>query len=335
MSSQLANKVNKLCSRIQQLESLDKGATGATGPEGPQGIQGDKGPTGMTGSIGPQGIKGDKGQTGMTGSIGPQGIKGMTGADASGDVNGPTGVVDNRIATFDGTSGKLIKDGTTITAINNTLTGLAGGVIFATNAPQTAVAPTVDNDLTNKLYVDSRVGNLYCMIADGPTITSPGTVTETPLLAAGSGDFVGSLTVPANGFAVGDAFHFVVAGDCVFHTNQELRLRLKTGTIILSEISMDLETTTGSTHWELEADFIIRSLGPLPSMSGSPITGSIISNFDFTFNKKTLKDFKGVRTVDFRDIDTTSSNTLDLTAQFLTSYPSSMTARIAYLKRMH
>ena len=247
-------------------------------------------------------------------------ISGISG----GDVVGPASAVDNRLTTFDGVSGKLIQDGTTITATGNTLTGLAGGVIFATNTPQTSVAPTVDDDLTNRLYVESRLGYLYAMLADGPTVSDGDP--ETSLLPSGVGDFTGTLTVGANGFSVGDSFHFVIAGNCIYDTNNDITLRLKNGGV-LSEITMDLEDTDApNTYWELEADFTIRSIG---------VAGSIVTNFDFTFNKKALKDFKGQRNVTVSTIDTTVSNTLDITAEFTGTQTSSMFARLGYLKKMH
>jgi hypothetical protein len=56
------------------------GPTGPTGPQGPQGEQGIQGPPGTSGS-------------------------------GSGDVSGPAGAVADRIAVYNGTSGKVIKDG--------------------------------------------------------------------------------------------------------------------------------------------------------------------------------------------------------------------------------
>ena len=279
--------------------------------------------------------------------------------EVSNKVDGPASSTDRRVCVFDGTTGKLIRQenltisgaliegfddignpsriemGNDLYMFENdidavgdlgvdSITANTGSVITFNNKPQSSTAPSVNDDLTNKLYVDNLVGNLYCMIADGPTIiqSSP----ETSLLASGVGDFVGTLTVPANGFAVGDAFHFVVAGDCEFDKDNEITLRLKNGGV-LATITMELEDTTGTTSWELEADFVIRSIGA---------TGSIITNFDFTFNKKVLKDFKGVRNVVVSSINTTVSNTLDITAEFTTNPgPSSITAKLAYLKRMH
>jgi hypothetical protein len=65
---------------------------GIPGPEGPQG------PPGLTGPQGP------------AGATGPQGPPGTSGSGGSGDVVGPSSAVNNNLAAFDTTTGKLIKD---------------------------------------------------------------------------------------------------------------------------------------------------------------------------------------------------------------------------------
>lgn len=52
--------------------------------------------------------RGDKGDTGNTGPAGPTGPQGPPGP---GDVNGPASATNNAVALFDGTTGKLLKDG--------------------------------------------------------------------------------------------------------------------------------------------------------------------------------------------------------------------------------
>ncbi len=132
------------------------GATGATGPTGPTGPTGEAGATGATGAAGTNGAsayalavtagfsgdeaawraslvgatgatgatgaEGPTGPTGPTGATGTTGAQGAAGADGTGtgDVVGPSSAVDGRIALFDSTTGKLIKDG------GVALAGLAG-----------------------------------------------------------------------------------------------------------------------------------------------------------------------------------------------------------------
>lgn len=89
----------------------DKGDKGDQGDVGPQGIQGPIGPQGIQGDVGPQGDKGDKGDQGdqgiqgIQGPVGPQGPQGIPG-----DVAGPAGAVSDDLVSFDGASGKLLKD---------------------------------------------------------------------------------------------------------------------------------------------------------------------------------------------------------------------------------
>lgn len=105
--------------------TLPKGDKGDTGDQGPQGLKGDKGDTGDTG---PQGLKGDKGDKGDQGDDGviqsvvagsninvdntdPANPVISSTASGSGDVVGPSSAIDGHIPQFDGTTGKLLKDG--------------------------------------------------------------------------------------------------------------------------------------------------------------------------------------------------------------------------------
>lgn len=63
----------------------------------------------VVGATGPQGEQGVQGEQGIQGIQGEQGPAGADGAGA-GDVVGPASAVDQRIAVFDGVTGKLIED---------------------------------------------------------------------------------------------------------------------------------------------------------------------------------------------------------------------------------
>ena len=127
------------------------GSSGANGPTGPTGASGSAGPTGPTGANGLAGPTGPTGDSGAGGPTGPTGATGPAGAGSSisvsdegtlltsgvtsfnftgagvtatavsnavtvaitGDVVGPASASDSRIALFDGTTGKLIKNFTT------------------------------------------------------------------------------------------------------------------------------------------------------------------------------------------------------------------------------
>ena len=144
---------------------LVPGATGETGPTGPQGPQGETGPQG------PQGIQGPQGATGATGAQGPQGDAATiavgtatTGTPLSitnsgtssaavfdfvipGDVEGPASAIDWNIATFDGTTGKLIKDsGIAASSVITSAETVAKVLIYY--GPNLITNPNFDTDAT-------------------------------------------------------------------------------------------------------------------------------------------------------------------------------------------
>ena len=169
------------------------------------------------------------------------------------------------------------------------------------------------------------VGGLYAGISDGVVINN--TVEQSVLPTSG----VGSLTVPANRFQVGDSFHCVVAGNCVFDKDDTIQIKLKeNGNILAQTPVFDLEgAQSGDNAFEIEIDFTIRSIGA---------TGSIATNFDFTYNKSGVdsKDFRGTRAMDVQSIDTTVSSTLDITVQFPTNVtPSSLQTRLFRLQKVY
>lgn len=87
---------NDAC-RLQDLNDVLALGTGPTGPAGP---------TGATGPTGPEG---------------PQGPTGPTGPAGAGDVTGQAVSVDNEIAQFSGTSGKVIKRGPLLSTLQTKL----------------------------------------------------------------------------------------------------------------------------------------------------------------------------------------------------------------------
>lgn len=210
---------------------------------------------------------------------------------------------------------------TVITAnVNTDFIGSATGTIVEFNdKPQSNAPPTVDDDLTNRLYVESRIGNFYAGLSDSATVSGTTLGSLVPL----TGD--GTLSVPGGAFIAGDSFHLVAAGTGNFTNGNTLTVRLLANAVVLGTINVDLETAAG-TSWELEADFTIRSA------SGA---GSIVTNFDFTYQRPAPSfDFRGSRQVVISAINTTINNMLGVDAQFSTG-TDDITASLFYLKKMH
>ena len=166
------------------------------------------------------------------------------------------------------------------------------------------------------------VGGLYCGISDGVVINQASGVTD--LLPSSS---VGSLSIPANGFKVGDAYHLVIAG--IFpdeSKGDDVEIEIKQNGTVIGSVTLEYENfDTVESNFELEADFVIRSVG---------VTGSLASNIDFTFNKKVTKDFKGTRTTSITTINTTTASSLTVTAT-VTGASSSIQSRLAYLRKQY
>ena len=165
--------------------------------------------------------------------------------------------------------------------------------------------------------------SVYVGLSDSATYTGSG---EQSLLPA-TGQ--GSLTVPANGFKVGDSFHLVMAGQILEgDQNDDFTFKVYQDGVVLGEITVQLENLSApgdQSFWEGEVDFTIRSIGA---------TGSIVSNIDWTFNKNTTKDFKGSRSVTVTTIDTTTTSSLSVTGQVVGGNGSSLVTKLMTLHKV-
>ena len=166
------------------------------------------------------------------------------------------------------------------------------------------------------------VGGLYSGISNGVVINQASG--QTDLLPVSS---VGSLSVPANAFQVGDAYHLVVAG--IFPTESkadDITIDVKQDGTTIASINLDLEDfDVKSSNFELEMDFVVRATG---------VAGVIASNLDFSYNKKISKDFKGTRSTDITTVDTTTASSLSVLAT-VNGATSSIQSRLAYLRKQY
>lgn len=149
-------------------------------------------------------------------------------------------------------------------------------------------------------------GGLFAQTGNSTPIT--GTNVETTLINGG----VGTLTVPANGFSVGDSFRVVMGGVMDAANNQTIRIKLEAGPIILLDSgAQGLTSAITNDIWSLNVDFTIKQLG-------SAGTASIVSLGRFSYvktNNGAVEGF-GFNTVNNTTFDTTVSNTLNITAQW-------------------
>jgi len=137
-----------------------------------------------------------------------------------------------------------------------------------------------------------------------------GTTTETSIIGNG----VGTLTVPANGFQVGDSFTVKMYGDIGASNSDQLRIRVKSGSVILGDTGAVSLPNISNSHFNMEIGFTIRSTG---STTNAVINSS--GFFTYTANASGSLEAASFSTTNNTTFDTTISNTLDVTAQFDTT----------------
>jgi len=152
-------------------------------------------------------------------------------------------------------------------------------------------------------------GGIFAQTANSTIITN--TTTETSLINGG----VGTLTVPANGFSVGDSFRAVFGGMMNANNNQTIRIRVRAGSVLLLDSGLqNLGSSVINDVWSLNIDFTIRQLG-----TAGVASIVALGSFHYTkTNNASVQGF-GFNVVNNTTFDTTISNTLDVTAQWGTA----------------
>lgn len=141
---------------------------------------------------------------------------------------------------------------------------------------------------------------LFSQTAQGATVTN--TTTETDILGTG----VGTLTVPANTFQVGDSFHAKVGGTISAQNGDNITIRVKNGATVLATTgAISLQAVT-ALAWEIEIDFTVRTIGA---------TGQVFTNGNFAYNRNT-GSLEGFVFSDVQTIDTTVPSTLMVTTEW-------------------
>jgi hypothetical protein len=128
------------------------------------------------------------------------------------------------------------------------------------------------------------------------------------------GSGVGTLTVPANGFSIGDSFQASLDGiiSCVGSATLHIHVKTLSG-IILADTGIIAMDTTTLKSWLLTLYFTIRNIG------GTTVA-SISSGGLFSYIKNSGTNFEGyvLSTINNTTFDTTIANTLVITAQWNT-----------------
>lgn len=264
---------------------------GLVGPQGPQGVQGPQGIQGV------QGIQGPQGETGAALTVlGSYPDLAAFQAGAGGDPGEP------------GTAWIIESDGSLY--VWNTATNAWDDVgdLQGPAGPQGPQGIQGEQGPQGVQGIQGPAGTpgLYAQTANSTVVTD--TTVETSLINGG----VGTLTVPANGFSVGDSFRAILGGVINATNNQTIRVRVKAGAIVLLDSGLqNLGSAVTNDVWSLNVDFTIRQVG----VAG---VASIVSLGSFHYTKTNNASVQGFgfNTINTTTFDTTVSNTLDITVQW-------------------
>ena len=146
---------------------------------------------------------------------------------------------------------------------------------------------------------------LYSQTVSSTPITN--TILESDLISTG----VGSLSIPANSFKVGDSFNFKLIGHLFCNSSATIRFRIKAGTTILADTGVIAMSTSTNKHWEMDISFTVRTLGAAG-------VASIASGGIFSYTKNAGTNFEGIdfSIINNTTFDTTTNNTLKITAEW-------------------
>jgi hypothetical protein len=193
-----------------------------------------------------------------------------------------------RLINASDTFGLSIKKPTTVTASRTaTFQDASGTVAYLSDIPT-----------TNNYGLFAQTGN---------STPISGTTAETTLINGG----VGTLTVPANGFTIGDSFRAVFGGVLNAANNQTIRIRVKSGSVILLDSGAQPISNITNNVFSFNVDFTIRQLGAAG-------VASIVSLGSFHYKKTVNGVVEGFafNIINNTTFDTTISNTLDVTVQW-------------------
>ena len=146
---------------------------------------------------------------------------------------------------------------------------------------------------------------LFAQTALGTLITN--TTVETQLIGTG----VGSLTVPANGFNVGDSFTAKICGPLSCANNETIHVRIKSDGVVIGDAGIFQMKLSTNKYFELLIDFTITKIGAAG-------VAELFVNGQYSYNQNANTNLDGINfaLVSNTTFDTTITNSLTITAQW-------------------
>ena len=158
-------------------------------------------------------------------------------------------------------------------------------------------------DISPNLSIYTR--GLYAQTALGPIITN--TIIETSLVGAG----VGTLTVPANSFQVGDSFVAKMCGRLSCANNETIHIRVKSDGVTIADTGVFQMKISTNKYFELVLDFTVTKIG-------GPGVAELFANGQYSYNHNAAGEIAGnnFALISNTVFDTTVVNVLSITAEW-------------------
>jgi hypothetical protein len=155
--------------------------------------------------------------------------------------------------------------------------------------------------------VTSLSSNYGLFNQTGSSTPVTNTTNELSLLDGG----VGTLSVPANGFRKGDAFHAILTGKISAVNNNTLQVRVKSDSTLLADTGILTLAGTTNKDWELEIYFSVNEIGG----AGAAVIGTG-GNFNYVKDAGGALEGTVFSFINNTTFNTTIPNTLEITAQW-------------------
>ena len=159
----------------------------------------------------------------------------------------------------------------------------------------------------------SPLPTVYGLFAQtGNSVAVSATTVETTIIDGG----VGTLSVPANGFTIGNSFRADFGGLLSSKNGDTIQIRVKAGSVVLGDSGVQTMNASTNDVWQLSINFTVRKIG----VAG---VAEIVTLGVFHTTKQSSGAPEGFafNTVNNTTFDTTVSNTLNTTVQFNTTSP--------------
>jgi len=248
---------------------------------------------------GAAGGDGSSGTSGTSGTRGTSGTSPFKGAYVSGTTYMNGDMVIDGLFSYQSTINNNTNEPSSLSGwiLLNGLDGSSGTSGSAGTSGSSGTSPTLPG---------SANYGLFAQTANSTIITN--TTVESSLINGG----VGTLTVPANGFSVGDSFRAVFGGIMNADNNQTIRIRVRAGSILLLDSGLqNLGSAVIDDVWSLNIDFTIRQIG-----TAGVASIVALGSFHYTkTNNASVQGF-GFNVVNNTTFSTTISNVLYVTAQW-------------------